>query len=116
MPIDTFEGARARNARVQRIIRAGLRGEMLGEVAARVNHGRWIVDCPTEGCVGAELASEVRPFVCISCTAGPYVIVWPDERAEIEALLEPRPTEAQNWEPGETVEFLQAENDEHGVG
>lgn len=78
----------------------------LGEVEARVNHGRWLVDCPA--CKGAELASE-DGFICCSCGAGRYTVVWPDNRADIETVLDSRPVANRNWHLGETVDDLLAE-------
>ena len=106
--IQTFESnGRARNLRPTG-------GVLLGRLDAYVNHGRWVVDCPAAGCAGAELASDVRPFVCASCGEGPYQTRFPTERAAIEAALESRPVEAQNWLPGETVADLEAENEVNG--
>lgn len=84
----------------------------VGDIAVRVNHGRWIVDCPVEGCSAAQLASDTdHRFVCVECAAGPYRVVWPEEREAIEQVLEGRPQPARNWEPGETVDDLHAENE-----
>lgn len=83
-------------------------------VHARVNHGRWVVDCPW--CAGAQVASRTdRRFLCADCfnstVQGRMVPVdWPAEHAEIEAELGRRPhAENQNWLPGETVGDLRAE-------
>jgi hypothetical protein len=87
-------------------------GVNVGTVEVRANHGRWIVLCPV--CGGAELASEtVHRFVCIDCGAGPFETVWPADREQIEAVLMDRPEENRNWFPGETVDELVAENEEH---
>ena len=87
---------------------------------ARVDAGRWIVDCPW--CKSAAFASrEDRRFFCVECanTAvhGAWInVVFPGEWAEIEALLSVRP-HAMNqwWTPGEKLSQLQAENIEHGL-
>ena len=86
-------------------------------LAARVNHGRWLVDCPD--CSGAELLSDTGEFYCLSCgnigVGGAFrTVLVPRgaQRAKIEALLEVRPTINRNWEPDETVAFLVAENEE----
>ena len=79
----------------------------------RVNHGRWVVDCP---CGGAQLACRTdRRMFCVDClhtaNGGQWVTVaWPDDVEQIEALLESRPVGLQNWDPGETVGVLHAEN------
>lgn len=94
-------------------IRAGL---VVGEVAVCVNHGRWVVDCPVEGCNGAQFASETDPrFVCVECGSGPFSVVWPEGRAAIEEVLAVRPQPNRNWFPGESVDGLRAENSERGL-
>lgn len=92
-------------------------GETVGTLAVRVNHGRWIVDCPEDQCPGAMLASdEDRRFVCPYCASGPWAVVWPEERETIESLLGARRVkETRNWQPGEPVAALEAENAERGV-
>lgn len=96
-----------------------------GTVAiARVDHGRWIADCPTDGCNGAEFVSlSGQPFFCTECRNAatgnvPVPVVLPDEKTcdLIARYLVPRPVPAnRNWNPGETVKQLQQENREHGV-
>lgn len=85
-----------------------------GKVAARAEHGRWIVDCPAQDCSGAEYANP-EGFFCCSCRnlavkGALYVVVWPRERAAIEAVLAVRPRVNRNWFPGETLAALKAEN------
>jgi ribosomal protein L37AE/L43A len=89
-------------------------------VYARVDLGRWIVDCPW--CKSAQHASrEDHRFFCVECgnaaVNGAWVPVhWPHEWAEIEAILSVRPDKSnQWWSPGETLASLQSENDNHGV-
>ena len=96
-----------------------------GDVAplvARVNHGRWIVDCPN--CRSASFATAPTPrlrsavpsFVCPDCNGGPWPAGYPAERAAIVALLDVRPDPTKrNWAPGETLGDLAAENAEHGL-
>lgn len=90
--------------------------ENLEPVHAFVNHGNWLVRCPY--CNGAEYAFEEGWFFCCSCKNS-YIghkyqrLVFPEERAEIEALLAYRPLLNRNWNPGETLEDLQRENEEH---
>ena len=43
-------------------------GETKGKLFAEVNHGRWIVNCPTEGCNGALVVSQKDPFMCPYCS------------------------------------------------
>lgn len=42
-------------------------------------------------------------------------VIFPAEKAKIEAVLRARPVTARNWHPGETVAALIAENAEMGV-
>lgn len=91
-------------------------------VPVLVNHGRWIVECPTPGCGGAQATSPEDPrFLCTYCanigTGGKWIrVVWPRDPEAIEELLVDRPANAQNWRPGESAELLRAENLEHGIG
>jgi hypothetical protein len=102
---------------------------------ARVDHGRWIVDCPFAPCGGAEYASRTdKRFWCCECGnagTGEWVAVaWPSELdvAAIEATLGLRPQlEARNWQSAfrravlgyptgaETVPQLLAENKVAGL-
>lgn len=82
---------------------------------AFVNQGNWLVRCE---CGGAEYAFEEGLFFCCSCKNSTHGhkyrrSVFPKERAKIEALLAVRPLLNRNWEPGETVEDLERENEEH---
>jgi hypothetical protein len=86
---------------------------------ARVDHGRWIVDCPCEGCNGAELAWG-GGFFCCECRNGDHngnllAVKYPVERLQIERVLLKRPIENRNWHSGESVDDLIAENKEHGL-
>lgn len=88
---------------------------------ARVNHGRWIIDCPF-GCGGAEMLDDSRPtFFCCECRNAatyhrPVVVVVPDNREFIEAVLLRRPEyPTRNWRPGETIADLEAENTARGL-
>lgn len=88
----------------------------IGDVHVRVNHGRWIIDCPVDGCTGASLAIDGdRRFICADCHSGPYRVVWPpaNTRSKVEAALLVRPGHARNWFPGESVARLRAENEAH---
>lgn len=87
-------------------------------IKAIVNSGRWLARCPF--CAGAERVFESNPvFLCMSCHnkgTAHIKVEFPEERKEIEAILIKRPDPAtRNWEPGETIEFLQQENIEHGL-
>ena len=88
---------------------------VVGEVAARVNHGRWIVDCPDEDCTAAVMASSDDPrFVCPVCAYGIFTVVFPSQAEAVEQALLERPVPAtRNWTPDETVGDLRRENKEH---
>ena len=91
------------------------------KLQARVNHGRWLADCPQ--CGGAEIARPDRLFKCQSGYTGfngePVMcgftaeIEFPNEKAVIESLLGSRSIQNQNWLPGETLAHLMKENTEH---
>jgi hypothetical protein len=97
-------------------------------MVGRVNHGVWIASCecdaprdtvPSPGCV---VFLDVPLGWCVRCGNRrhggfwrPIIIPPPEERRLIEAILDCRPrVEDRNWEPGETVELLAAENTAHG--
>ena len=98
-----------------------------GELRASVNHGRWVVDCPNDGCRNAILVSQREPYyICTDCgspeNAGRwYAVIFPSNKSEIEAVLLKRPAlkpseaETRNWTPGEAAAALRRENREHGV-
>ena len=79
---------------------------------AIVNAGRWIVNCPSPGCYGAQYAShEDRRYWCVNCenrmVGGQWIrVVWPQDVDAIERALSPRPAYAQHWLPGETTDEL----------
>lgn len=84
-------------------------------VKARVNHGRWIIDCE---CGGAVFAFDERIFMCISCCNARHKhqyrrLIFPRTRKAIEMILLQRPEPNRNWYPGETLTKLKAENEEH---
>ena len=89
-------------------------------VIARVNIGRWIVDC--EACATTVVIDDADLFFwCCRCGSGHvwHPIEMPQDRGEIERLLMLRPGwrgtgEHRNWE-GESVEELRQENRDHGV-
>ena len=93
-------------------------------VAARVNAGRWIADCPTPDCHGAEYVDPgALMFFCCECRNAPTAhqpirVAMPADRlrGQIEKALLERPVPAtRNWRTGETVAQLRAENKAHGV-
>lgn len=44
-----------------------------------------------------------------------YGVVFPENKLEIESVVSLRRLDQQNWEPGETLEFLLEENKELGL-
>ena len=99
---------------------------IVGELPARVNHGRWLIDCPH--CRAAQVAEFENPvFMCVECANGGnnghwYAVAIPGNYQEIETVLLARPmgvnpadSPTRNWEPGETVETLLAENQHNGI-
>jgi hypothetical protein len=83
-------------------------------VEARINHGRWIFDCDCGSGVAADPTFSAG--YCFGCGAIHTNVIFPEDRQAIEqALLARKRTENRNWNPGETVEELLADNTEHGV-
>lgn len=81
---------------------------------------RWVALCPD--CGGAEYVWLDDPrFMCVSCRNASIGGLWrplrvPADREAIEAALLARPDPTtRHWLPGETVDDLLAENDEHEV-
>jgi hypothetical protein len=84
-------------------------------VQARILYGRWLVDCPV--CRGANDVDPAEPvYLCSSCGWPEQLtpVEFPTERMEIERLLLKRPIQNRNWQPGETLSFLIAENIVYG--
>lgn len=96
-------------------VRVARSGVVVGTVDARVNHGRWIVDCPDPDCTCAVMvASDDLRFVCPVCAYGIFTVALPPEAEDIEKTLVERPVPAtRNWSPGESVGDLRRENKEH---
>ena len=88
---------------------------------AYVNHGRWVADCPSEGCAGATSIMPGAGFFCGECLNAEVghryrPVVWPAARAGIEdALCCRRLPQSANWRPGETVRDLEDENEQRGL-
>lgn len=90
-------------------------------LAARVNHGQWIVDCPF--CPSASMACATdHRFFCVNClnagAGGKWLaVIWPKNRDAIEAVLLERPNpHTRNWSMVETLQDLRAENAARIVG
>jgi hypothetical protein len=78
-------------------------------LAARVNHGRWIADCPACGS-GMWTHPDWRLACCGECGAVYTGVEFPGEIDQITTLLLLRPRDRQNWFPHETARDLLAEN------
>lgn len=85
-------------------------------VEAQISHKRWVVACPSPGCYGAQLtAPDDRRFMCVECGNAAVgrkwrPVIWPEEHAQIGAILDERPADVAHWSPGETLDDLRAEN------
>lgn len=92
-----------------------------GEVYARINASRWIVDCPLPGCHEAVHTAPGLPFFCPNCLnvtndGRAYQVVFPADLEDIERILSARPLPVtRNWMPGEPIEQLLLENRQHRV-
>ena len=84
-------------------------------LVARIDHGRWLVDCPCGSGVAVDPDwDEARCFACGSVY--PHVVFPAGQlRARIETTLRLRPLSSRNWRPTESVDVLIAENIEHGL-
>ena len=84
-----------------------------GRLVAYVSHGRWVVMC--ECGAGNDVDVGARLALCFACGAV-HDVVLPRHRDRIEAELLRRPkTKTRNWEHGETVADLRAENRDNGI-
>lgn len=82
-------------------------------MVAYIDHGRWLIQCVCGGGVGVH---QDWPEARCGCGAIYTAIVFPDNRAAIEAALVVRPImESRNWVAPESVDTLLAENVAHGV-
>ena len=96
-------------------------------IKARVDHGRWIADCPlqreNQACNGAEcVTTDDKVFLCLACgnaeLGGDLIKVkFPTEkqRKAFEKNLCVRPEANRNWVPGETVKKIAEENRMHNL-
>jgi hypothetical protein len=77
---------------------------------ARVNHGRWIADCPRRYCANAtRLQPGQATFHCAGEGGCQMVapIEWPTDADEIWAVLLERPVPGtRNWYPDQHVEAV----------
>ncbi len=96
-------------------------------IEARVDHGRWIADCPlsieNQPCNGAEcVTDDDKVFICLSCgntqVNGQLIpVVFPskNQRHKFEKSLALRPEANRNWFPGETPKKIAKENRKHKI-
>ena len=102
-------------------------GDGLETVAAYINEGRWVAECP-DGCGSAIVVSETDPiYICLSppylCPAEKewFRVAFPRYKKSIEATLLKRPAKRpfyasnRNWCPGESLQQLKAENAAEGI-
>jgi hypothetical protein len=109
-------------------------------VYAEINQGRWIIHCPD---FPDAHATEVNPnsdktYICGACYQDKdgsarrypdasaqarasksdkvYSITYPADIPAILDALRYRPTPNMNWTPGESIQYLQADNIAHGIG
>ena len=80
---------------------------------ARIEHARFIVDCPS--CGSAEFYFEDKLFFCSLCNNSSvggktYKVKTPKDRKKIEVILGKRHIKNRHWREPETVEDLENEN------
>ena len=85
---------------------------------ARIDHARFIVDCPN--CGSAEFYFEDKLFMCSLCNNSNvegkvYKVKTPKDRKKIEVILGKRPIKNRHWTEPETVEDLEKENIAHDL-
>lgn len=81
-------------------------------IAARVDHGRWLVDCPCGNGAPVTPWQEAAPeAVCLSCGTVFVMVIFPANVDAIEqTLVQRRFRTNQNWRPSETLAQLLSEN------
>lgn len=88
--------------------------DAIGRPAAFISGGRWVLMCACGN--AASVDPDWRLAACFECGAIYRSIELPADRAAIEAVLLRRPEmRTRNWRLPETLAFLEAENEEHGV-
>jgi hypothetical protein len=112
----TFRRTRVAKALFKRGLQDMGPAEDVKPLKAFVNAGRWSITCPD--CNGGEFAWEEGWVMCLSCfneKIGHRIrkVEFPTTRPKIEALLLRRPLSARNWQVGETLKFLEEENQAH---
>jgi len=105
----------------RKLIRENLRNlPVVGgkSLEARIEHARFIVDCPS--CGSAEFYFEDKLFFCSLCNNSSvggkvYKVKTPKARKDIEVILGKRKIKNRHWREPETVEDLEKENTIMGV-
>jgi hypothetical protein len=71
-------------------------GFLLGHlIYARINHNRWVADCP---CGSAQVISPADPrFACTECGAGWFRLVVPADPEAVEAEVSDQLPHERNW-------------------
>lgn len=71
-------------------------GFLIGvQLWARINHNRWLVDCP---CGSAQVVTPADPrFACTECGYGWVALVFPADPAAVEAAIEGALPHERNW-------------------
>lgn len=100
------------------VLKNRMAATQLPPLPAVANHGRWLTYC--DRCSGAEIVFDDGWFICVSCILDDRGVAWrrvafPDDRGAIEEALATRLVDHRNWEPGESIDFLLAENRDHGL-
>ena len=72
-------------------------------IGARLEHGRWIVECPK--CNDPQLMSSTMRFLCVCCENSVWHKVSIPDKDAIETLLSLIPVSFQDWN-GESIEQL----------
>jgi hypothetical protein len=87
--------------------------EMPDTPQPRLEHDRWLVDCPCGSGVGVTRTGRAYCFACGAVMR----VTLPSEvtRQAVESLLASRPERHRNWRPShETLDDLRVENLTHG--
>lgn len=91
-----------------------------------LNHGRWVVNCPSIDCAAAVLVLPWQMLAVCDCRDRDFCqhgrlcgtliqIDWPADWQQIEQTVRGRPITNRNWMPGESLTRLLEENMAHGV-
>lgn len=117
-PVQMLQGARIRSmADFERAVRAIARALQVrydaGVYIARVEHGRWIADCPCGA--GIAVHPQWTEAGCLECGRW-WPVMVPRDWDDIEAVLLARPKAVnRGWLPGETATVLREENITRGL-